>query len=171
MKTDPLTSTSRILFGVPVVLSGTLLWSAEASSQVPTTAVGWGRNDQQQITAPVSVANALLVIAGYDHNLALRSDGAVVAWGSDTARQTAVPSSLSNVVGLAAGQFHNLALKKDGVVVAWGGNFDGQTTIPSGLSNVVAIAAGGHHSLALKEGGTVAGGGTIRLDKRRLPKD
>jgi alpha-tubulin suppressor-like RCC1 family protein len=74
-------------------------------------------------------------------------------------------------VGLAAGQFHNLALKKDGVVVAWGGNFDGQTTIPSGLSNVVAIAAGGHHSLALKEGGTVAGGGTIRLDKRRLPKD
>lgn len=155
-----------------VVVIATILLSNAASvfSQNQTGVVGWGRNDQSQITAPASLPNAQLVAAGYNHNLALRSDGTVIAWGSDSARQTSVPSSLTNVAALAAGQFHSLALRKEGSIVGWGGNFDGQISIPNGLTNAVAIAAGGHHSLAIKSGGAVVGWGDNSLAQAAAPK-
>ena|ERR1017187_3858525 len=125
----------------------------------PLSVVGWGRNDEGEVSPPTTLTNVLSTAGGEYHSLALASDSTVVGWGEDSNGQIDVPAGLSNVVAIAAGGYHSLALESDGTVVAWGYNGYGQTTAPAGLSNVVAIAAGYFHSLALKSDGTVIGWG------------
>src|SRR5258708_3490009 len=117
------------------------------------------------------------VSLGYNHGLALSSDGIVYAWGSDqfgklgTGRSiySTIPipvSGISGVRSVAGGRRHSIALRQDGSVWAWGGNDYGQVgdggftdqprPVPiAGLSAVVAICAGEYHSAALLSDGTV----------------
>jgi alpha-tubulin suppressor-like RCC1 family protein len=113
------------------------------------------------------LTNVTAIAAGYQHSLALRSDGTVVGWGFNNCGQaTGIEDGingivringvvLSNVVAISAGFFHSLALLRDGNVVAWGNDGAGKASVPAGLSNVIAISAGWSHSLALKKDGTV----------------
>jgi hypothetical protein len=119
------------------------------------TVVGWGNNDDGQITVPALATNVVAIAAGVFHSLALRVDGTVVGWGDNSYGQTTAPARATNVVSIAAGYFHNLALKTDGTVVAWGSGSHGQCDVPSSATNIVALAAGYGHSLALKADGTV----------------
>ncbi|MBI3849823.1 MAG: hypothetical protein HY298_05975 [Verrucomicrobia bacterium] len=91
----------------------------------------------------------MAIAAGYNHNLALRSNGTVVAWGRNESGQIYVPLDLTNVIAIAAGDDHSLVLQSNGTFVAWGANDYGQCNVPSGLTNVFAIAAGSDLSLAL----------------------
>lgn len=117
--------------------------------------VAWGTNNFSQCNVPASLSNAIAVVAGANHNLALRSNGTVAAWGQNASGQCSVPVSATNVVAVAAGVSHSLALRADGVILAWGGNSFGQCTVPVSASNVVALAAGEFYSLALRSDGTV----------------
>lgn len=93
------------------------------------------------------------VSAGYDHTVAIKSDGTVVATGSNQYGQCNV-SGWSNIVSVSAGSGHTVALKADGTVVAAGWNKDGQCNV-SGWRDIVAVAAGGNHTVGLKADGTV----------------
>jgi alpha-tubulin suppressor-like RCC1 family protein len=139
---------------------------------------------------PVQVKSSLLTVfadviaieGGYNHTVALKSDGTVWTWGQNNYGQLGdnttyeknyavqvVNSSLANlsdVKAIAVGSSHNVALKNDGTVWAWGLNTSGQlgdssTTNRStavqikNLTNVIAVAAGSSHTVALKEDGTV----------------
>jgi alpha-tubulin suppressor-like RCC1 family protein len=99
-----------------------------------------------------SLSDIVAIAAGYDHSLALRSDGTVWAWGdnqygqagngithgtseatnstvtttNDTSRGIEQVSGLSEIVALSAGVAHSLALKSDGTVWTWGYNYYGQ---------------------------------------------
>src|SRR5438445_136057 len=57
-----------------------------------------------------TLTNVAAVAAGYDHCLALRSDGRVMGWGFDGYTQVQSLLGLSNVVAVAAGFHVSLAL-------------------------------------------------------------
>ena len=123
----------------------------------------WGRNNYGQIgnaasgddmneTTPVQVkgvngngylAGIVDIAIGYNHSMALKTDGTVWAWGRNargelgngTTTQSTVPVQvkgesgigyLSDVVSIAAGADHSIALKSDGTVWAWGNGVAGQ---------------------------------------------
>jgi hypothetical protein len=169
---------------------------AWAPQQAGGTVLAWGFNfdgelgngtsgyfTESSTPVPVSGLSGVVTVAGgYDHSLALRSDGTVWAWGSNSFGQlgngtttnspTPVPvSGLSGVVAVAGGMDHSLALRSDGTVWAWGSNYWGQlgngTTTDSltpvqvgGLSGVVDVAGKRQKSLALKSDGTCGRGVT-----------
>ena len=61
-----------------------------------------------------AVAATPMVSLGYQHSVALRSDGTVVAWGDNGYGQLGIPAGLTNVIAIAAGGYFNLALIGDG---------------------------------------------------------
>jgi len=114
------------------------------------TVWAWGRNIDGQLgngsntdsNTPVEVyeLNKVIAIAssGWDHSLALKSDGTVWAWGNDgsgelvdggtnTNRNTpGQVSGLTDVAVIGGGYDHSLAVKLDGTVWAWGSNWHGE---------------------------------------------
>src|ERR1700722_18706701 len=149
-------------------------------------AAAWGDNeygnlgDGTFVQRPAAVnvgSNVTQVAAGYDHSLAIISDGSVWSWGSNTFGQLGTGSTLSaaspqlvsgisgTITQVAAGRYHSLALGSDGTVWAWGDNQYGElgdgnvlqsdTPVKLGLSNITQIAAGDDWSLALRSDGTV----------------
>ncbi|MET0553063.1 MAG: chitobiase/beta-hexosaminidase C-terminal domain-containing protein, partial [Vicinamibacteria bacterium] len=103
------------------------------------------------LTTPNSVAS---ITSGWNHTLALRTDGTVWAWGANNVGQLGNgggttpqgspvqvgPSGtpLTSVVQVAAARDFSLALKSDGTVWAWGSNDSGQlgNNVPNGSSSV-----------------------------------
>ncbi|MCL2503899.1 MAG: cell wall-binding repeat-containing protein [Coriobacteriia bacterium] len=118
-----------------------------------------------------------MVSAGFEHSLALKSDGTLWAWGLNSDGQLGdgmttgknAPVRIGTgtdwaVVG--TGNRHSLAIKSDGTLWAWGRNDNGQlgdgTTVNKsapvqvGADTDWAAVDGGHrHSLALKSDGTL----------------
>jgi alpha-tubulin suppressor-like RCC1 family protein len=139
---------------------------ARASGRLPGSVWAWGNNQYGQlgngtftigspygISHPVQVvgptgssylAGVTVIAAGWDHSLALKSDGTVWAWGgsangdlgnnsnnnSSVPVQVVDPSDpsgyLTHVTSIAAGYGDSLALKSDGTVRAWGFNANGE---------------------------------------------
>jgi alpha-tubulin suppressor-like RCC1 family protein len=154
----------------------------------PTSANTYGQlgnGTSNGSTVPVQVTNSSLtsataIAAGYDHAIALNSDGSIWVWGNNangqlgnaTMSSSAVPvqvTGLANAQAIAAGYQYTLALYTSITtltVYAWGINNSGQlgngtTTTSSapvavsGTATVVAIAAGYDHAFALNAYGTV----------------
>ncbi len=134
-----------------------------------------GSNTTTQSNVPVAVNTAagsalfgktvVAIAAGYQHNLALCSDGTVAVWGDNyygqlgdnTTAQRNVPVAVNTalgvsslfektVVAIAAGFRHSLALCSDGTVAAWGSNTSGQlgdnTTTQRNVPVAVNTASG-----------------------------
>jgi hypothetical protein len=137
----------------------------------PTTTevVGWGLNDVGQRTIPTGLTDAISVVTGETHSLALKADGTVVAWGLNTDGETTVPTGLSEVVKLAAGDGFSLALKADGTVTSWGSSGFTHGIPPTGLNNVVDITAASFFALALKSDGSVVGWGSNGSGQLTVP--
>ncbi|MGH7493184.1 MAG: T9SS type A sorting domain-containing protein [bacterium] len=162
-------------FSVALKTDGTVwAWGHNASGQV-----GEGGIDTS-FPAPVqtSTINKIIdVTTGFQHAIALNSDGTVWTWGdntygqlgdgSTTDRYTPVQiSGLANIIAIAGGKEYSLAVKSDGTIWAWGRNHVGQlgdnsTTDRinpvqvSGLTNAVAVAAGHYASYAVKSDGSI----------------
>jgi len=109
-----------------------------------------------QSVVPANLTNAVLLVGGWRHSLALKTDRTLQAWGDDSAGQSDFfPAGQSNYVAIGCGQLHSVALNSNGIPVTAGDNLFSQQEIPTNLSNVVAVAAGFYHSLALRKDGTV----------------
>jgi len=92
--------------------------------------------------------DVVAVAAGFQHAVALLSNGQLVVWGSNFFGQGNIPSGAYNILGISAYGNYTLARRNDGAVFAWG-DLTGSVAPPTGLSNVVAVAAGNQHALAL----------------------
>jgi uncharacterized repeat protein (TIGR01451 family) len=168
-------------------LSGIVAIAAGAAHSLALKSDGsvwaWGSNYVSQlglahpapnsVDTPVQVpglSGAVAIASGYDHGLAVTSDGSVWAWGNNPTgnlgtgstvgfvRPPARVQSLSQVISVAAGDGQSLALKSDGTVWLWGSSFMGGGKVPvqiSGLSSVVGVASGDRHVLAWTTNGIV----------------
>ena len=139
------------------------------------TIYAWGKNEYGQLgndsttnsPVPVAVKTAgtpmegktiIQIHAGYEHSLALASDGTVYAWGRNNSGQLGkndatdahIPAAVQTlgtpmtgkvIVQLAAGNSQSMALASDGTVYTWGWNQYGQlgnnSTINSSLPVIV----------------------------------
>jgi alpha-tubulin suppressor-like RCC1 family protein len=130
------------------------------------------------ITIPVT--KWISVAAGWNHTVAVKSDGTLWAWGYNyygqlgdgSVNNKSTPTRIgtdSNWVSVAAGFYHTVGLKADGTLWAWGYNGQGQLGIESIDSSAhslpvqitaagngwVSLAAGDAHTTAVKSDGTV----------------
>ncbi len=115
--------------------------------------------------------------AGFNHNLAVKSDGTLWSWGNNTSGQLGNGNTTSQPVaakignnqswvGVSAGKGHSLAIRADGTVFAWGNNGNGQLGYISGATQTdplmvgtdndwTSISAGDGFSFGLKANGTL----------------
>ncbi|WIG98842.1 hypothetical protein [Myxococcus sp. SDU36] len=198
----PATPHSPTAVSVPGTTFVSLAFNQNASSALDAAGRiwSWGDNGSGQLClgdtngriAPAQVADfgaadtqVVAIARGYEHLLALRSDGTVWSCGANAIGQlgdgtsgsannrsapTPVQGLPANVVQVSAGSATSYALTADGVVWAWGrnqyGNLgNGQASAASaahplpaqvpGLTEVVMIANGRDHVLAAKRDGTL----------------
>jgi len=180
-----------ILVAIPLATGGPAALQASGTSG---SAYAWGYNADGELgnnstansSVPVVVSlptgvTATAIAAGYDHSLAIGSDGKLYAWGYNGSGQLGNNSTTSSTVpvvvslptgvtatAIAAGSFHSLAIGSDGTLYAWGANGYGElgnnsttassvpvvVSLPTGVT-ATAIVAGGFHSLASGSDGTL----------------
>ena len=79
-----------------------------------TMVVAWGDDYYNEADVPPGLTNVIAVASGYEHNLALQSEGTLVSWGYTNATANWVPTNLPRVKAIAAGWYYNVALLQDG---------------------------------------------------------
>ena len=84
--------------------------------RLPGPVFAWGSNDFGQASVPAGLEQAIAVAAGFQHSLALKSNGTVMAWGNNAYGEALVPAGINEVVGIAAGGRNSLAVRSDGAV-------------------------------------------------------
>ncbi|MFC1742761.1 RCC1 domain-containing protein [Candidatus Riflebacteria bacterium] len=94
------------------------------------------------------ISGVIAVAAGYEHSLALRSDGTVWAWGYDSSGQLGDGND-----GNSEEYFPVQVGVLDSTTTSSSSSSTTASSVP--LTDVTAIAAGEGHSLALKSDGTV----------------
>lgn len=155
------------------------VWGLNADGQL-------GLNDTADRLSPVritSLANHIIAVsAGYNHTLALQSDGQVLAWGGNdkgqlgdgtlTNRPAPIATGVVSALQVSAGNRFSAALTfstsfYNGTVTTWGANSLGQLgigttsdynaspTMINNFTNIAFVSAGADHTVALKKDGTV----------------
>lgn len=150
----------------------------------------WGGNQWGQLgtgakvthdSVPATVdppSRWLSVACGWDHTLAIRSDGTLWSWGDNGAgelgvgdtRERTTPTRVSAAGGwsdVSCGWDHSAAVKKDGTLWAWGtndhgqlgiGRLGGERAVPTRVGTAhdwAAVSCGDLDMIALKTDGTL----------------
>lgn len=110
----------------------------------------------------------MAIEAGYEHSLALLSDGTVIAWGSNDKGQCDVPEGLADVVAISAGAWQGFALRRDGELISWGEGENGQTSPPQN-HGIAAVTGGYWHGMALSEDGRLFAWGDDEFHQNDVP--
>jgi hypothetical protein len=154
---SPVVALRRLLVTATTLALSTTALSLPAAQAQPSPGPGvvhaWGDNEYGETQVPASLTgkNVVAVSAGYEHTLALTSDGKVTAWGLNDYGQATVPSSLDDqrVTDVEAGNRVSYALTSDGRLVAWGYGW-----VPPSLvgKEVTAVTADGPTAALTSDG-------------------
>lgn len=108
---------------------------------------------------PATPHNAIAVVGGAEHGLALTASGGLLDWGGSM-NYSAVNSAGGPFVAIAAGKDTSFALSSGGVVSAWGSTDNNNSVVSNagGLSNVSAISARENHFMAIQNGAVIGRG-------------
>ena len=143
-------------------------WGWDADGQLGNDSVDWASDVPVAVNTETGSAlhgkTVIAVAAGFQHSLALCSDGTLATWGVwvPTPQTVNLAGALAGktVIAIASGRYHNLVLCSDGTLATWrhgdtptlvgtaGTVLDGKT--------VIAISAGFDGSFALCSDGTLA---------------
>nr|WP_262708254.1 hypothetical protein [Hymenobacter persicinus] len=163
-------------FTVALRTNGTLwVWGSNIFGQL-----GLGPGfDSTQPTSPVQVGRSTWksASAGYNHIVALGTDGTLWTWGANSSGQLGIGSltrqttpvqvgSGTNWQSISAGQYYTLALRTDGTLWAWGDNSFGQLgvtsinrkTSPTQVGTATtwqSFSTGRSHSVGMRTDGTL----------------
>jgi len=123
----------------------------------------WGRN---AYFPPEQRTNVSSVVAAYDHNIILKTNGTVSSFFSLLMPTRPIPQAIQgNVKKIKShwGAHHTLAILNDNSVSGWMSTWrtdptlnKGQITLPALPNTVVDVAAGEYHSLICFSDGTVS---------------
>ncbi|RJQ52684.1 MAG: hypothetical protein C4521_09665, partial [Actinobacteria bacterium] len=146
--------------------------AALTSSQIATITANVTSAQTMRLRTGFSIA-----APGYNHTLALRTDGTLWAWGSNGYGQVGDGTTTNRTLPLrigsgtswhaiAGGVYHSMAVHADGTLWAWGRNSYGQLgdgtttnrttpTLTTAGTGWRAVTGGYGHSLGLKTDGTL----------------
>jgi uncharacterized delta-60 repeat protein len=143
-------------------------WGLDADGQLGNDSVDWASAVPVAVNTEAGSAlhgkTVIAVAAGFQHSLALCSDGALATWGVwvPTPQTVNLTGALAGktVIAIASGRYHNLVLCSDGTLATW---THGDKPTPVGTAgtvldgrSVIAISAGLDGSFALCSDGTLA---------------
>jgi alpha-tubulin suppressor-like RCC1 family protein len=155
-------------------------WGIGSSDELGNGTSGTANPTPVLVSLPTGTV-ATAISAGFAHDLALTSTGAIYAWGlnnvgelgNGTTTSTATPTLVHLPVGavataLVAGYAHSLAVTSTGSVLAWGYNAEGElgngttttsttpvaVSLPAGTV-VSGVGAGDEDSVALTSSGSL----------------
>ncbi|MGB3968578.1 MAG: hypothetical protein WBO45_17720 [Planctomycetota bacterium] len=123
--------------------------------------LAWGQNTWGQTSIPALPPGVgwVDVRQGYNHMVALRTDGRIEAWGDNSFGQCSVPSLPPSTAytHVAAGMQFSTAARSDGMLVAWGRNDWGQCNVPTltAGTTVAELSSGLVHTVARLSNGQV----------------
>lgn len=140
------------------------IWSFKTQPMQPGHIVGWfkaGGDGSGQVSNIPAGSNYIVVSAGDEYCLAIKTDGSLISWG----RYTSVPAG-TDYVAISAGRPQAYALKKNGTLAAW----NTATVVPG--DGFVGLSRGGtHHILVKKDGSLYPVGGNSQGQTSETPKD
>ena len=121
--------------------------------------VSWGDDRFGQVSDTPTGTDFIAVAAGWNHSLALTTDGSIIGWGEDNYGQISDAPAGTGFKAVATGSFHSLALTADGSIISWGEDTFGEVSNTPTGTGFKAIAASFAHSLALTSDGSIVAWG------------
>jgi len=138
--------------------------------QAPPSGVRtWGDDVVGQSDTPADLSDAVQVVGGDYHSVALRAGGSLVAWGLPMDGRTTPPETGRRWFAIAAGGAHTLGVMEDGNLAGFGRNEARQLDLPRLEEPAIAVAAGDAHSLALTSRGRIVVWGDNSLGQLQAP--
>jgi alpha-tubulin suppressor-like RCC1 family protein len=134
----------------------------------------WGTNSPEgRLSVPADLLNVKSIDAGFNHSVALKSDGTLVVWGGNGGSENiaTVPTGLANIAEIDCGWAWTLVRRENGSLFAWGADDSGQISSLPSESNFVQISAGNMHGAALRLDGTVVCWGRNDMGQCNVPSD
>lgn len=191
-------------YTAPTQINSAEIWQAISGNDHHVLAIktdgtlwGWGANTRGEIgdgsyvypgvNHPIPVPIGIdtdwqSIAAGYQHSLAIKTDGTLWAsgeseygrlgnnWGGSWATKTLIKIGTdTDWQSIAAGGYHSIGMKIDGSLYGWGANFSGQVgdstttnrhvpTLVNSNTDWQGIAVGQEHSVAIKNGSLMVWG-------------
>ena len=161
-------------YSIALYSDGTLwAWGSNEVGQL-----GTGNTTDEQL--PVQTGNGdnkwIIVTAGTDHTMAIKSDGTLWGWGNNAQGELGIGNIINqhspvqvgaqnDWISVRTGHNYTVALRSNGTLWVWGANDHGQlgtgnltqynSPVQVNGTNWIAAEVGGYHTVALKADGTM----------------